>query len=112
LSGPGQPTRFGTTPPGGTRTPRPAFFAYDRPIAGTIPITADGGLRAGIPGETRTVFHALPGSAKDGSGTTVPLYEYRERGGTARVYSVDARPSLPGYERVEEPLCRVWAPDR
>jgi hypothetical protein len=85
-----------------------AFFAPDRPLPGTVPVLEDAnGLRIGRAGESGALFHALPAEAKE-SATTRPLYEYRQREGDRRAYSTDPEQVIPGFERMEKPLCRVW----
>jgi hypothetical protein len=102
------PAVFGTVHAAKGDTSRLAFFAPDRPLPGTVPVLAGKeGLHLGKTGERGALFHALPAKAP-ARAATVPLYEYRQRDGTGRAYSVDAGLSLPGYERVEQPLCRVW----
>ena len=54
------------------------------------------------------MFYALPPDTKAPPPTTTPLYEYRQRGGAGRAYSVNPALSLTGYERAEQPLCLVW----
>ena len=103
------PELFGTARPSKEKAPRVAFFALDRPVVGSLPILAGkDGLRVGKPEEKGTLFHALPADLNVPSPTTTPLYEYRQREGTRRAYSVIPDLSIPGFERVAEPLCRVW----
>jgi hypothetical protein len=103
--------RFGTTPPAKAKDPRPAFFAPDRPLPGTVPVLAGKeGLRTGKPGDGGAVFYALPADTKAPPAVSTPLFEYRHRDGTRRAYSVDPHLSLPGFERAEQPLCLVWRP--
>jgi hypothetical protein len=88
---------------------RPAFFAPDRPLPDTVPVTAGkDGLRLGGAGDRDAVFYALPADTKSPPAATTPLYEYRQRDGTRRAYSVDPALPLAGYERAERPLCLVW----
>src|SRR5262249_49196680 len=102
------PETFGTAQ-GAVGKAKVAFFAPDRPFAGSVPVMVDKeGLRLGKAGEEGALFHALPAGAKDAPAATVPLYEYRQRDGTRRAYSVVGDLKLPGYERAEQPLCRVW----
>jgi hypothetical protein len=103
--------RFGTTPPAKAKDPRPAFFAPDRPLPGTVPVLAGKeGLRTGKPGDGGAVFFALPADTKAPPAASTPLYEYRHRDGTRRAYLVDPHLSLPGFERAGQPLCLVWRP--
>ena len=110
MSSPGAaPEVFGTAREGKSDLGRVAFFAPDRPLPGTVPIVAEeGGLRVGKPGEAGALFYALPADAKDPPTQTTPLYEYRPRQGGRRAYSVTPDLALPGHERKETPLCRVW----
>jgi hypothetical protein len=101
------PEVFGTARPVQANDPRPAFFAPDRPLPGTVPVLASKvGLRVGRRGETGALFHALPADAT--APGTAPLYEYLRREGGRRAYSVDAGLSLAGYRRADRPLCLVW----
>ena len=98
---------FGTTLPLKEKEPRVAFFALTRPLTGSVPIlAAKDGLRVGKMEENGELFHALPADAKAAPGMT-PLYEYRQRNGPRRAYSIEADLSLEGFERVERPLCIV-----
>lgn len=101
------PTRFGPITAVQKGTPRLAFFAPDRPLKGTIPVLADeGGLRLGKEGDQGAVFYALPPEASNPPPHTTPLYEYRQKDGTGRAWSIND--ALPGYERLPRPLCLVW----
>jgi hypothetical protein len=115
-------TRTATKPEEATAAPdlnRIAFFALDRPGVDTIVVcrvqTVNGnqGLKVDDPLRTdsakRSVaFHALAANAKNPPPSTVPLYEFVDAAGDRRAYSTDAALSLPGFERREQPLCRVW----
>ena len=102
------PVAFGTVGAAKGDISRLAFFAPDRPLPGTIPILAGkAGLRRGKAAEAGALFHALPARAADNT-AVVPLYEYRQRDGDGRAWSVQAGLALPGYQRVERPLCWVW----
>ncbi len=104
------PDRFGTIHDVGATNETPAFFALDRPIAGSVPIVADDkGLHLGKKDAKSILFHALPADAKPSASTTA-LYEYRNDATNERAYSIDAKLAMPGYPRVEAPLCRVWRP--
>jgi hypothetical protein len=88
---------------------RVAFFAFDRPAPGTVPIMAgDHGLRVGKPDESGSLFHALPQDTKSPSAATTPLYEYVSDDGARRAYATDAALKLDGFRRLERPLCLVW----
>jgi hypothetical protein len=76
---------------------RVAFFAPDRALPGTVSISL-GAL----------AIHAIHAGAKNPPAATVPLFEYRQTNGDGRKYSIDPAWKMPGYERVEEPVCRVW----
>jgi hypothetical protein len=116
------PTRFGTANRLDRAGSRPvAFFACDREAEGTVPVferETSGGVRLliGSPGanasrpeaKTEPLFYALPADIKDPPAATVPLYEYvPEKGGQA-IYRPDGPSGIPGHQRVEPPLCRVW----
>jgi hypothetical protein len=74
-----------------------------------VPVLAgEDGLRLGKPGDGGAVFHALPAETRSPPASCVPLYEYRQRDGKGRAYSVDAGLVLQGYRREERPLCLVW----
>jgi hypothetical protein len=88
-----------------------AFFAYDRPGDGLVPVAWNGAacgsrrLVAGAPAATTPVFYALPATGADtGALPAVPLYEYTAPGGQY-AYSVD--PMLAGYTRGGA-IARVW----
>jgi hypothetical protein len=95
-----------------------AFFAPDRAGAGMVPVYPEEvgpgkrRLRAGVaPGEAgrngeRAVFYALRAGPAAPPTPTVPLYEYREEGSGAPLYSTEA--AIPGCRRIEPPVCRVW----
>jgi hypothetical protein len=109
LSGGEVPEVFATGRPAPGKESRLAFFALDRPRPGTVPVLGGkGGLRVGQPGEAGALFHALPAEGTDAPADAVPLFEYRQRGGTRRAYAVGSGLSLPGFERADRPLCRVW----
>ena len=90
-----------------------AFFAYDRPAPGAIPIAWNGascGARSLVSGQSPTppIFYALPADAKDDAGAspTVPLYVYDGPNG-AKAYSVDPALARTGFTRGGV-LARVW----
>jgi hypothetical protein len=90
----------------------PAFFAYDRPAPGAVPVAWNGPscgprrLTVGGQPATTPVFYALPAGAGPDAGAsvpTVPLYEYAGPNG-AYVYSVEAslgRSELPLRDGLE-----------
>jgi hypothetical protein len=98
---------------------RVAFWALERPGAGTVPIhaarteTRHAALQAGEPAGPRAeaspaLFHAFPASAAEAPAAAVPLWELRHADGR-RAYTVDREPAeLPGFERAAEPFARVW----
>jgi hypothetical protein len=103
------PRTFGTRAGTPRRDSRLAFFASDRPLTGTVPVVAGKeGLQLGEPGETGALFHAFSPDTKTVPEATTPLYEYRQREGRGRAYSVETNLSLPGYERGQKPFCLVW----
>jgi hypothetical protein len=105
------PQTFGTGPAAKGKDTRVAFFAPDRPLPDTVPVLAGkDGLRLGGAGDRDAVFYALPAGTTSPPAATAPLYEYRQRDGKGRAYSVDPALSLAGYERAERPLCLVWRP--
>jgi hypothetical protein len=104
------------------RVPDPrriAFFALDRPGLNTIAVreskTAAGhpSLEVGPPAAGADVksghqFFALAADAENAPAATVPLYEYADKSGDRRAYSTDRELALPGFQRREKALCRVW----
>ena len=93
-----------------------AFFAPDRPGAGTVPVRQRIGgegvqvLVAGPAGAGRDqapVFHVLPAEVDKPPPGTVPLHEFRHETGPERYYSVVEQPR-PGYRRAGKPLGLVW----
>jgi hypothetical protein len=95
----------------GTKEPnrRIAFFAPDLPFPGAVGVMQDkDGLRIGKLDDRGNLFYALAADTKTPPPTTTPLYEYRERNGMRRMYSVRGDLMLPGYERTEQPFCLVW----
>lgn len=100
---------FSTTPTGKGGEARATFFAPDRPFRGGVAVVPEeGGLRLGKAEEEGALFYAWPPDAKDAPAATVPLYEYRPRDGMRRAYALDGALELPGYQRAERPLARVW----
>jgi len=88
---------------------RVAFFAPDRAFVDSVPVLASkNGLRVGKPEEKGALCYAFPADAKRKPSGVRPLYEYRERDGDRRAYSVEAELSLPGYVREEQPVCLIW----
>jgi hypothetical protein len=91
------------------------FFAWDRPKEGAVAVyveTAgnDRKLKVGTPTSSKAepAFYALPADAKEPPATAVPLYEFAQEGGAKRIYSTDKSRIVPGYRRVEQPICWVW----
>ena len=122
------PSRFGTVERlGSNRQGRSvAFFACDRPRAGTVPVYqgADGGpergLRAGASPDSllptphsqlptpEPLFYALPAQTESPPALTVPLFEYVHEDGVKRDYRPGGSQPLPGYRREEPPVCLIW----
>jgi hypothetical protein len=86
---------FGPAVPGGVRGRSIAFFAPDRPGAGTT------ALKSG-----ESTFYALPADSE--LAETTPIYEYSRDGGGARTYSIDPDRPMPGHTRSAKPVGRVW----
>jgi hypothetical protein len=98
---------------------RPAFFALERPAAGSVPIyeTMKGTARALEPGEGarrpgagEPIFHAFPADIADPPTATVPLRALERTDGTVLGYTTDDRPEPLAQDtrRSERPVCRVW----
>jgi hypothetical protein len=77
-----------------TKSPghRVAFFALDRPSAGTIPVG------------TPALFHALPTDAKEPPASTSILYESKAKDGSIVYFTDEARLLL----EAGRPVARVW----
>ncbi len=92
---------------------RIAFWAFDRPVPGSVPVVeveeapGHSALRARADGADEAVFHALPTDAADPPATTALLYEFRAADGR-RLYSTDREGSVEGFERSDAAICRVW----
>jgi len=98
---------------------RVAFFALDQPGVDTVPVsnskTSAGHFSLSVELTPRTdptkpefQFFAVAANTKNPPATTVPLYEYIEKGSGRRAYSTETSLKLTGFERQEKPLCRVW----
>jgi hypothetical protein len=98
---------------------RVAFFALDRPGVNTVavrePKTAAshpslevGPPPAGADAKSGFQFFALAADAESTPAATVPLYEYVDKSADRRAYSTDRELVLPGFQRREKPVCRVW----
>jgi hypothetical protein len=96
-----------------------AFFALDRPAAGTVAVRqikdAAGEGRLVAVGALETTgdapsvaFYALPAGRENPPATTVPLYEFISDKGSKRFYTTDQTWIKPGYRRSDAPICRVW----
>lgn len=98
---------------------RIAFFALGRLGPGTVAIhqvrTSGGGCSlvqgGAVPSTTvqgsAPLFYALPADAKASPATSVELWEYLHEDGARRAYATEWR-TMPGYRRLDRPLCRVW----
>lgn len=98
---------------------RIAFFALDQPGVDTVSVSESkssaGHFILTVEATPRTdsakaqfQFFALTANTKNPPATTVPLYEYIEKGNGRRAYSTEPALKLTGFERQESPLCRVW----
>jgi hypothetical protein len=98
---------------------RIAFFALDRPGVSTVAVreskTVAGhpSLEVGPPANGATErssfqFFAWAADAENPPAATVPLYEYTGKSADRRAYSTDRELALPGFQRREKPVCRVW----
>lgn len=94
-----------------------AFFAPDRPMAGTLPVVErrTGGtarlelLTTGteVMEGDRVVFYGVPADAAEAPPATVPLHEYTR--GTERRYAAgDVPPAGEDWTRGPKPVCLVW----
>jgi hypothetical protein len=115
-------TRAATKPEEAIAAPdvnRIAFFALDQPGVDTVVICRTRGAngKSGLKVDDSPVtnsakrsvaFHALAVNAKNPPASTVPLYESVDSTGDRRAYSADGALKLPGFERRESPVCRVW----
>jgi hypothetical protein len=102
----GRPFRSGAA--AGRSWQRAAFFALDRPGAGTVPVYwREGRLQTGQ-GAGEPLFHALPADMRDPPPTTVPLHEWTGGKDVSRRYSTDVEGLGPAFQRSEMPICRVW----
>lgn len=106
-----------------SRAARLAFFALDRPTAGSVPVFAEASDRGGehlAAGELRDqppatasaeaspVFYALPADADSPPPTTVVLYEQLDRSrGIRRYLTADEMPAGEDGQ-VRRAVCRVW----
>ncbi len=89
-----------------------AFFALDRPGAETIPVFEVEGservtLQVGGQIEGTPCFHALPVDLIDPPPETTLLFTVRDDQGRFGVHVGD-EPLSEGWERLGEPICRVW----
>jgi hypothetical protein len=98
---------------------RVAFFALDQRGVDTVAVCASetaGGhpsltvddLTANDSAKRRVRFHALAVNVKNPPASTVPLYEHIDAAGDRRAYSTEEALTLPGFQRQERPICRVW----
>jgi hypothetical protein len=99
---------------------RPAFFALERPAAGSVAVLANSDVQgragllvvgnAGPAGDAIALFHALPADAAEAPSTTVALHALEGADGVVRGYVTadDPAPAGAGARRSERPICRVW----
>jgi hypothetical protein len=97
-----------------------AFFALERPGAGTVPVAfmarKGGGrvLHAGEPDgrkdgpQVAPAFHALPADAKDPPKVAVPLYEFSPPDDGPPTYGTDPDRAPVRHTRSGRPVCLVW----
>jgi hypothetical protein len=97
---------------------RPAFFALERPAAGSVPVyesmkgtarVLEAGHAVQPPGAGEPIFYALPADAEDPPATTVPLREIRRPDGSVLGHSTGAEAdagAATGHS--EQTICRVW----
>ncbi len=90
----------------------PAFFAYERPAAGALPVAwsgpSCGARRLTVGGQPATdpIFYAMPPKATQTGAPLVALYEYSGPNG-AYVYSVNGALAMPGFQRGAA-IAAVW----
>ena len=82
---------------------QPLFYAL--PAGSTTSAQNSGEKRDGA---TKSSGGAEFIAQQEKSSAVLSLYEYRQSGNGARVYSTDAGLNEAGLSRVEKPLCRVW----
>ncbi len=76
--------------------------SYNRPQ-----VSSGAGSTAAVEQAPQVIFYALPAGEANPLATALPLYEYRSKDGSQRVYSTP-EDAPPGYVRAEKPLCLVW----
>ncbi len=98
-----------------------AFFAWDRPVKGAIPIEAvtPAGQKPYLSPQPRSdtttgddspapLFYAFPAEAKRRPEAVVPLYEHRHQATGQRVYTTNSSWRRNGFRRQDRPVCYVW----
>lgn len=100
--------------------PKIAFFAPDRPFAGSVPVyqhkSADGamtlivGNTASGAGETadKPLFYALPAGTQSPPTALVGLHLSKAGDRSQAFYSVSATAPATGAAQADKPLCLVW----
>lgn len=95
-----------------------AFFAPDRPGAGTVPVrqtVGKDGTQILVVGQAdaakdsaagKPLFYVVPADAQKPSPGTVPLHEFFHETGPGRYYSIEA--ARPGDRKSEKPIGLVW----
>ena len=100
--------------PADARLGEPAFYAFDRPWSGSVPVTevaGDGAALEAHPVGADTkgaAFFALPADTAACSAMTAPLYKFSHAGSGERVYGIDPPDAGPQWVRADKPLCTVW----
>jgi hypothetical protein len=109
----GQRLSLGKPPVADATFRRVAFFAWDRPFAGSLPVfatTSNAGtvLTTSKPDDQDAgpLFYAWPPGSQKTSPGCVPLFEAKGADGS-RMYLV-GNDELPGLHRADQPLCAVW----
>jgi hypothetical protein len=91
--------KAGTYRTGRPELGKPAFFALDRAVPGSVPVPSVGSA----------LFNGLPVNAEKAAPQTVPLKEYISLDGKRRIYSTGTIREDHNVRLSERPPCRVWA---
>lgn len=106
--------------PEAVKSRRRAFFAPDRPRAGTVPIHETLDRKTGatiltrseydlLTGEPlRVAFYGVPPEAGRFPPMTAPLYEYTHATTGERIYSTERPADVTQYHTNPDPVCLVW----